>query len=202
VALVRDKLHLLGAAFHDLVTAVEAGLGTQPVPVRFPDPQAPQCYRYQDTEHGPLGLFRSREFLQVRASGVLEFLGGLHTVQGDSEFIMYLEYGVNTFLNGKPAWVIDPATKQPVFDNKVRLSAQQGCSGVQPSPPLPSCGSDTVVDTMRVVVNFKKVFIASVSGGASTPTFSGNFQASLASLSEQSFTGVVSFTHRIPPPQP
>jgi hypothetical protein len=197
LTVVRDKLLRLGSAFNEVVNAIDAGIREEPVSLATPERGAPKCYRYQSTQHGPLGLFRSREFLQVSASGTLEFLGGVQQANASANYIMYLEYAVNTFLSGKPAWIIDPATRQPVFDNKLLLAAQQGCTAAEPQANIPSCGSDTVVDTMRVVVNFKKVFIAAVGGGVQTPTFSGSFQGALASLAEQSFTGVVPFTHRI-----
>lgn len=195
---LREKLVLLGSTFNELLALLDRPDGLAPganVVMRAPQGD-PKCWRYQHTEHGPTGLFRSRELLKVRVSGMVQMLGGLETADASLDYLMYLEYSVNTYLAGKPAWTLNAATQDADFDSQVVLRAVNGCYGSGAKVDgLKSCGSDTVSDVLRVVVNFKKVIIGQFTANMSTLTGGGKLDAYVARMKEQSFSGVMPFTH-------
>lgn len=202
---LREKLLTLGSTFNELVALLD-----QPgVPVALAAPASradeatPKCWHYRSTSHGPTGLFRSRELLKVQVSGFIETLGGLTKVNAGAEYIMYMEYSVNTYLAGSAAWKLAADTQQPEPLPPVTLTATNGCYGMGGKVKgLKSCGSDTVADVLRVIVNFKKVFVCDASASGSNLTGSGGLQAYVSKMQEQSFAGVFQFTHSMDPRPP
>ncbi len=195
---LREKLLTLGSTFNELMVLLDqrdAPAGNTVTATRA-DHAPSKCWHYRSTTHGPTGLFRSRELLKVQVSGFVETLGGLTKVNGSAEYIMYMEYSVNTYLAGEAAWEMDPATQQPKPRAPVTLNATNGCYGMAGKVKgLKSCGSDTVSDVLRVIVNFKKVFVCDANATGSNITGSAGLQAYVGKMQEQSFAGVFPFTH-------
>lgn len=203
---LREKLVALGSTFNELIALLDggglagpgAGTGTgSGVATRTPTTD-PKCWRYQNTTHGPTGLYRSREILKVRVNGFVETLAGLKQAQATTEWLMYMEYSVNTYLAGQAAWELDPKTNQAKPNGPVTLTATNGCFGTGGAVEgLTSCGSDSVRDVLRVTVNFKKVFLAEVAVAAQGIAVSGGLSVYVSNMQEQSFAGVMPFTHRM-----
>ena len=202
---LREKLLALGSTFNELVALLDqpglpAADGTGKAGTQA---QAGRCWHYRNTTHGPTGLIRANDLLKVKVSGFIETLGGLTKLNAETEYIMYMEYTVNTYLAGEAAWEPDPATQLPRPRPPVVLNATNGCYGTGGKVAgLKSCGSDTVSDVLRIMVNFKRVFICDASVSGSNISGSAGLQASVAKLQEQTFAGVMAFTHSMDPRPP
>jgi hypothetical protein len=159
------------------------------------------CFRYLNTDHGPEGLFRRRILTRARVTGAVELLAGLKSFNASVDVLTYVEYSVNTFLLGQPSWTIDGKSDDPVFSLPVSLPFTRRCDPEAPAGgPLDRCGSDVVSGNVRVVIRFRKIFIGEIQASGGTPTVNVDIGARLDQLSDESFTGIVSFTHAIPPP--
>lgn len=202
---LREKLIAIGSQFNELIALLErpatgATPAVAPVAMRGPQ-QDPKCWRYQHTNHGPTGLVRSRELLHVRVGGFIETLGGLKKVGSNVDYLMYMEYSVNTYLQGKAAWSLDPATQDVKFDSQVTLNPVNGCFGTADAVAgLKSCGSDSVSDVLRVVITFKKVLVCEFNANANGIAAAGNLDAYMARMTWQTFAGVMPFTHSMDAP--
>lgn len=195
-ALASDIAHLKTM----IATGTEplGGMSTEVADIQGND--AAQCFRYLNTSHGPLGLFRRRILARASVGGAVELLGGLKSFAANADVLTYLEYSVNTFLQGQASWNIDDKSKDPVFGPPTTLPFTKKCDPAAPEGgDLKRCGSDVVSGNMRVVIRFKKIFIGEIIANAGTPTANVDIVARLTSLSDESFTGIVSFTHMIPP---
>jgi hypothetical protein len=159
------------------------------------------CFRYLNTDHGPEGLFRRRILTRARVTGAVELLAGLKSFNANVDVLTYIEYSVNTFLLRQPSWTINEKSDDPVFSLPVSLPFTKRCDPEAPAGgPLGRCGSDVVSGNVRVVIRFKKIFIGEIQASGGTPTVNVDLGARLDQLSDESFTGIVSFTHSIPPP--
>lgn len=159
---------------------------------------SPACWRYRDTVHGPEALVQEKALMVFKINGRVSTLGGLiGSGRGSLKVLTYIEYSVNTFLNGTTGWKfgdkgqVDPTTGRTV------LRATPGCYGTgERITGLPSCGSDSVTDTMKVRIQYKRIFIGEVGARLSTRAANVDLDASLVQLNESVFLGSASFTHK------
>lgn len=197
---LRQKLVTIGSAFNELLALLdeqESGTPSAGGVATRGKAEDPHCWGYQHTIHGPTGLFRAREVLKVRASGWIETLGGVTQANANTEYLMFMEYSVNTYLSGQAAWTLDPVSQELNWDgSKVVLNAVSGCHGTGAAVGgLKSCGSDSVSDVLRVVVKFKKLILWTFGASGSSLTGGGGLQVHISKMQEQSFAGVMPFTH-------